>query len=153
MHENGKSRSSVENFCLTVRKNFLGTTSKFQNIWDFDNFFAYNGLPSIFFCLRVPKNFLRNHLKFQKVSNVRYRKMLCKRTEYHNFPSKFFCLGPKKNRWGTHRYIRKLRLSKNFMPKRAISLFSTFSRFTAYKVRWGTPVFQNLWDIENVYAQ
>ena len=26
--------------------------------------------------------------------------------------------------WGTLRYIRKVRLSKNFMPKRVISLFS-----------------------------
>ena len=48
MHENGKSRSSVENFCLTVRKNFLETTSMFQNNWDLENFYAYQGLPSIF---------------------------------------------------------------------------------------------------------
>ena len=27
-------------------------------------------------------------------------------------------------RWGTLRYIRKVRLSKKFMPKRVISLFS-----------------------------
>ena len=77
---------------------------------------------------------------FQKVSNVKYRKTLCKRTEYHDFPSIFFCLGPGKIRWGTLRYIRKVRLSKNFMPKRAISAFSAFSRFIAFKVRWGTPL-------------
>ena len=45
-----------------------------------------------FFCLTVAKNFVRNHLMFQTVSNVRYRKSLCKRTEYHDFQSKFFCL-------------------------------------------------------------
>ena len=77
---------------------------------------------------------------FQKVSNVKYRKTLCKRTEYHDFPSIFFCLGPGKIRWGTLRYIRKVRLSKNFMPKRAISAFSAFSRFIAFKFRWGTPL-------------
>ena len=77
---------------------------------------------------------------FQKVSNVKYRKILRKRMDYHDFPSIFFCLGPGKIRWGTLWYIRKVRLSKNFMPKRAISLFSAFSRFTAFKVRWGTTL-------------
>ena len=48
MHENGKSRSSFEVFCLTVRKSFLGTTSKIQIFWDLGNFFAYHGFPSIF---------------------------------------------------------------------------------------------------------
>ena len=43
-----------------------------------------------FFCLTVAKNFVRNHLMFQKVSNVRYRKTLCKRTEYHHFSSRNF---------------------------------------------------------------
>ena len=91
-----------------------------------------------FFCLTVPKNFLRNHLKFQNVSNVRCRKVLCKRTEYHDFPSKFFCLGAEKFRWGTLRYIRKVRLTKNFMTKRLITLFSVefFFTYTASKVRW-----------------
>ena len=76
--------------CLTVRKNFLGTTSKIQKDWDLGNFFAYHGFPSLF-CLTVAKNFVRDHLMFQTVSNVRYRKNLCKRTEYHDFRSKFFC--------------------------------------------------------------
>ena len=43
-----------------------------------------------FFCLTVPKNFLRKHLMFQKISNVRYRKKIGIKTEYHDFPSKFF---------------------------------------------------------------
>ena len=40
-------------------------------------------------------------------------------------------------RCGTLRYIRKLRLSKNFMPKRVISLFSVeiFFTYTANKAR------------------
>ena len=49
MHENGKSRSSVESFCRTVRENFLGTTSNFQNTWDLGNFHAYHCFPSSFF--------------------------------------------------------------------------------------------------------
>ena len=50
---------------------------------------------------------------------------------------------PKDFRCGKLRCIRKVRLSKNFMPKRVISVFSAFSRFTAFKVfkvRWGTPL-------------
>ena len=55
-----------------------------------------------FFCLTVPKNFVRNHLMFQKVSNVRYRKNLCIRTEYHSFPSKIFHLRVPKDFVGEH---------------------------------------------------
>ena len=38
--------------------------------------------------------------------------------------------------------MRKVRLSKNFMPMRLISLFSVefFFNYTAYKIRWGTPL-------------
>ena len=36
----------------------------------------------------------------------------------------FLSQSAEKFRWGTLRYIRKVRLSKNFMPKRVISLFS-----------------------------
>ena len=46
MHENGKSRSSFEIFCLTVPKIFPGATPKLQNFWDLENFYAYNGFPS-----------------------------------------------------------------------------------------------------------
>ena len=45
-----------------------------------------------FFCLTVAKNFVGNHLTFQTVSNVRYRKNLFKKTEYHDIQSKIFCL-------------------------------------------------------------
>ena len=48
MHENGKTRSSVEIFCLTLHKKILGTTSRFQNIWDLGNFYLYHGFSSIF---------------------------------------------------------------------------------------------------------
>ena len=37
---------------------------------------------------------------------------------------KFLSENAENFRWGTLRYIRKVRLLKNFMPKRVISLFS-----------------------------
>ena len=155
MHENGKSRPSVEFFCPTVRKSFPGTTSKLQNLWDLENFYAYNGFPSIFFCRTVPKNFLRNHLKFQNVSNVRCLKVFCKRTEYHDFPLKNFCLGAEKFRCGTIRYIRKVRLSKNFMTKRLISLFSVefFFTYTDSKVRWRNPLCFRIFGTSKNFSQ
>ena len=53
-----------------------------------------------------------------------------------------FLSRPEKLRWGTLRYIRKVRLSKNIMTERFISLFSVvfFFTYTAYKVPWGTPL-------------
>ena len=48
MHENGKTRFSLEIFCITVRKKLWGTTSNFQNVWDLGNFYAYHGFSSIF---------------------------------------------------------------------------------------------------------
>ena len=71
-------------------------------------------------------------------------KKLSIRTEYHDFPSKNFLLRlPKDFRCGKLRCIRKVRLSKKFMPKRVISLFSVdffFFTYTAYKVRYGIPL-------------
>ena len=55
MHENGKSRSSVEVFCLRERKNFLGTTSKFQVFWDLENSYACHGFPSVFLSQSIEK--------------------------------------------------------------------------------------------------
>ena len=58
-------------------------------------------------------------------------------------------------RCGTLRYSRKGRLSKNFMPKRVISLFSVefFSRILPINLGRESLLFQNLWDIEDFYAQ
>ena len=66
-----------------------------------------------FFCLTVPKNFVRNHLMFEKVSNVRYRKNLCIRTEYHGFLSKNFHLRePKISLWNTSVYQKYSAIEK-----------------------------------------
>ena len=49
MHENGKSRPSVEIFCLRVRKKIVGATSKFQNVWDLENFCCISQFSFHFF--------------------------------------------------------------------------------------------------------
>ena len=50
---------------------------------------------------------------------------------------KFLSENAENFRWGTLRYIRKVRLSKNFMPKRVISLFSVefMSRLLPIKLK------------------
>ena len=142
MHENGKSRSSFEIFCLTVRKKFLGTTSKIQNVSDLGNFFVYHGFPSIFLShisekLREEPSNVSNSFKCQ-VSKKLMQKNGISRLSVEIFLTQ----SAEKFRWGTLRYIRKVRLSKNFMPKRVISLFSVecFFTYTAHKVRWGNPL-------------
>ena len=53
----------------------------------------------------------------------------------------FLSQSAEKFRWGTLRYIRKVRLSKNFMPKRVISFFSVefMSRLLPIKLA-GVPL-------------
>ena len=67
----------------------------------------------------------------------------------------FLSQSAEKFRWGTLRYIRKVRLSTNFMPKRVISLFSVefLSRLLPIKLAGDRSVIQDLWDIEYFYAQ
>ena len=72
MHENGKSRSSVEFFCLTIPKKNRGNHFSVSDYMDLEKFLSYHDFSSNF-CLTVPKNFVRNHLMFQKFSKVRYR--------------------------------------------------------------------------------
>ena len=136
MHENGKSRCSFEVFCLTVRKEFLGTTSKIQNVWDLGNFFEFHIFPSIFLShssekLREEPSNVLDSFKCQ-VSKKPMQKNGISRLSVENFLSQ----SAEKFRWGTLRYIRKVRLSKNFMPKRVISLFSVefFSRILPTKL-------------------
>ena len=60
------------------------------------------------------------------------------RFSVENLPSQ----GAERLRCGTLWYIRKVRLSKTFMTKRLITLFSVefFFTYTASKVRWRTPL-------------
>ena len=124
MHENGKSRFLPKFLCLKIPKKFVVTTSKFQNIWDLENFLSYHDFPSKFQSQSTEK--LR-----EKPSSVSesFKREVSKKIMNKNGMSRlsvesFLSEGAKKFRWGTLRYTRKVRLSKNFMPKRLISLFS-----------------------------
>ena len=124
MHKNGKSTSSVKNFCLTVREKILGTTSKFQNTWDLGNFHAYHGFPSIFLShstekFREEKSNVSKNFK-REVSKKNLNKNGISRFSVENFSAQ----SAESFRCGTLRYIRKVPLSKIFMPWRVISLFS-----------------------------
>ena len=106
-----------------------------------------------FFCRTVAKNFVRNHLMFQKVSNVRYQKNLCKRTEYHDFQWKSFCIRMPKNFVGVHFVI-----SEKFGYRKISCLRSdiTFLRwiyvtFTAYKVGWGTTLWSRIFGTSKTF--
>ena len=151
-----KSRSSFEIFGLTVRKKFLGTTSKIQNVWDLGNFFAYHGFPSIFLShssekLREERSFVSDTFKCQ-VS----KKLMQKNGISRHSVAIFLTQSAEKFRWGTLRYIRKVRLSKNFMPNWVISLFSVefLSRLLPIKLA-GEPLCDPgfFGDIENFYAK
>ena len=125
MHENGKSRSSVENFCLTVREKFLGTTSKFQNTWDLGKFHAYHGLPSIFFLSHSNEKLREEPSNVSKSFKCEVSKKILKKNGKSRFSvENFSAQSAESFRCGTLRYIRKVPLSKNFMPWRVISLFS-----------------------------
>ena len=68
---------------------------------------------------------------FQKVPNVKFRKKIVSKNGISRLSvENFLAQSPEKIRWGTLRNIRKVRLSKNFMIKRLITLFSVdfFSR-------------------------
>ena len=94
MHQRGGiSRFSVENFCHTIPKNFVG-----EHFGVSENFVhrkilcirsGYHVTPLKNFCLTVPKNFVGEHFGVSK--NFGYRKILCIREGgYHVSPSKTF---------------------------------------------------------------
>ena len=111
----------------------------FQNNWGLENFYAITVYLRFFFVSEYRKTSW-GPSKVSESFKCQVSKIFLQKNGISRFSVEFFCLGLKKNRWGTFRYIRKVQLSKNFMRKRAISLFSPFSRFTAYKIRWGTPL-------------
>ena len=130
MHENGKSRCSVENFCLTVRKKIMGTTSKFQKIWDLGNFYAFHGFTS-FFVVSQYEKLLEEPSNNSESFECEVSKKFMNKNGISLFSVRnFLAQSAQRFRCGTLRYMRKVRLSKNFMPMRFISLFSVefFSR-------------------------
>ena len=135
MLENGKSRSSVEFFCLTVRKKTVGTTSKFQKIWDLGNFYALHGFPSFF--VSQYEKLLEEPSNISESFESEVSKIFVNKNGISIFSvGKFLAQSAKRFRCGTLRYMRKVRLFKNFMPMRLISLFSVefFSRILPIKV-------------------
>ena len=135
MHENGKSRSSVEFFCLTIPKKIVVTTSQFQIIWIQKNFCHIMIFRRIFLSDSTEK--LR-----EEPSNVsesfkcEVSKKILNKNGISRFSIETFSAQSVETfRCGTLRYITKGRLSKNFMPKRVITLFSVdfFSRILPIK--------------------
>ena len=104
-------------------------------------FVAYHSFPSIFLS-HSTENFVRNHLMLQKVSNVRYRKNLWIRTEYHDFPSEIFWLRvPNISLWNTSVYEKSSVIQKFHAYEVDITFLRwIFFNYTAYKIRWGTPL-------------
>ena len=136
MHENGKSRSSFEVYCLTVRKKFWERLLRFKMFGISENVFVYHGFPSIFLShssekLREEPSNVSESFKCQ-VSKKFTQKNGISLLSFENFLSQ----SSEKFRWGTLRYIRRVRLSKKFMPKKVISLFSVelFSRILPKKL-------------------
>ena len=125
MQKNGKSRFSAKiSLSHNTKKMFVVTTSKFQNIWDLENFLWYHDFPSNSYCLTVPKNFVRNHLMFQNAQMWGVKKIINKNGISRLPVENFFAHSAERFRCGKLWYIRKVRLSKNFMLKRVISFFS-----------------------------
>ena len=79
-------------FVSQYAKNSWERLLRFKMFGSLETFLHVTVFLRFFFCLTVAKNFVRNHLMFQTLSNIRFRKNLCKRTEYHDFQSKIFCL-------------------------------------------------------------
>ena len=108
----------------------MWTTSKFQNTWDLGNFHAYHGFPSIFLSHSTEK--LREEPpNVAKSFKCEVAKEILNENGLSPFSvENFLAQSTERFRCGTLRYIRKVRLSKNFMRKRVISLFSVefFSR-------------------------
>ena len=121
---------SVGLFGLTVPKYSWERLLRFRMFRISKTFFAYHSFPSIFLShstekLREEPSTVSESFKFQ-VSKKLMQKNGISRLSVEIFLSQ----SAGKFRWGTLRYIRKVRLSKKFMPKRMILFFSVefFSR-------------------------
>ena len=110
-------------FASPYAKRFWERLLRFNMFGISETFFAYHGFPSIFLSHSSKK--LR-----QEPSNVSdsfkcvSKKLMQKNGVSRLSVEKFLSQSAEKFRWGTLRYIRKVQLSKNFMPKRVISLLS-----------------------------
>ena len=130
MHENGKSSFLPNLLCLTIQKKswwpllsfrFFGISKTLCHILIFRQIFWSHSTEKL---REEPSNFSES-FKFE-VSKKFMRKNRIPRLSVENFLSQ----SAGNFRWGTLRYIRKVRLSKNFMTNRLKTLFSVefFSR-------------------------
>ena len=116
--------------CLTIPKKLVVTTSKFQIIWDLENFLSYHDFPSNFLVSHT-KKLRQDPSNVSKSSKCEVSKKIVSKSGISRFSVEIFLAQSADGyRCGTLRYIRKVRLSKKFIPKRLISLFSVdfFSR-------------------------
>ena len=93
-------------------------------VWDLENFLSNHDFPSKFLSHTTEK--LRGEPSSVSESFKREvsKKFMNKNGRSRFSVESFLSQGAEKFRWGTLRYIIKFRLSKNFMAKRSISLFS-----------------------------
>ena len=125
MHENGKPRFSAKISLSHSTRKIPGNHFQVSEFLGSRKLFSISRFSYDFFCLEVAKNFVRNHIMFETLSNIRFRKKTyAKEPKITTFSRKFFVSECRKTSLGNTTYIRKVRLSKNFMPKRVISLFS-----------------------------
>ena len=155
MHENGKSSFSAESSLSHNTEKVMVTTSKFQIFWDLENSLSYPDFPSNFLVSQYRKT-SSGPSNVSESSKCEVSKKIVSKNGISRFSvENFLAQSAEGFRCGTLRYIRKVRLSKNFMPKRLISLFSVnfFSRKMPIKFIGEPSVFKTLWDVENFYNQ
>ena len=155
MHENGKSRLQSKIFVSQYAKNSWERLLRFKMFRISETFLHITvSLPfslshSIEKLRQEPSN-VSDNFKSQ-VSKKKFIKNGISRFSVENFLAQ----SAERFRCGTLRYIRKVRLAKNFMPNRMISLFSVefLSRLLPIKLAGDPSVIQDLWETEYFYAQ
>ena len=99
----GESRPFVQNFCLTVPKNFVREQLSVSENFNYRKSFLHEKGISRFcvenFCLTVPKNFVGDHFCVSK--KILYRKFLCIGGGHHGFAENFLSHRTKNFRRGT----------------------------------------------------
>ena len=116
----------------------FGISETFMRITVFLRFFLSHSTEK----LREEPSNVSKSFKWEVSKNLMQKNGIS-RLSVQNFLSQ----SAEKFRWGTFRYIRKVRLSKNFMPKKVILLFSViwiYVPITAYKFGWGTPLWSRI---------
>ena len=123
----------------------FGTPKTFMYITIFLQFFLSHSTEKF---REEPSN-VSESFKCQVLKNFIDKKVISR------FPVENFLSRPKKFRWGTLRYIRKVRLSKNFLTECLISLFSVefFSRIMPTKFVGEPPCVSESLGHRILYAQ